>query len=167
MSIAYGQQKSTEQKEQKEQKEQTEQTVQTSETDEEQTSKEQLKKEEKQRVLGIIPAFNSSNIPNAAPLTPGQKLHLAFKSATDPFTFAAAAVDAGINQYQDDYHGYGQGVAGYAKRFGASYGDTFNGTMLGNAILPILLPPGSALFSEGHWIDQESRLVRSDLHGSL
>lgn len=116
---------------------------------EHQKAEEQLKQEEKQRVLGIIPAFNASNIQNAAPLTPGQKFHLAFKSATDPFTFLAAAVDGSINQLQDDYHGYGQGMAGYSKRFGASYGDTFNGTMLGNAVLPILFHQDPRYFRKG------------------
>lgn len=114
-----------------------------------QRAEEQLKAQQKQRVLGIIPAFNSSNITNAVPLTPRQKLRLAFKSATDPFTFFGAAVDAGINQFQDDYHGYGQGVAGYSKRFGASYADTFNGTMLGNAVLPILFHQDPRYFRKG------------------
>jgi hypothetical protein len=114
-----------------------------------QRAEEQLKQQEHQRVLGIIPAFNSSNTQNAAPLTPSQKFRLAFKSATDPFAFAAAAVDAGINQAQDDYHGYGQGMAGYSKRFGASYGDTFNGTILGNALLPVLFHQDPRYFRKG------------------
>ncbi len=109
----------------------------------------ELKREEHQRVLGIIPAFNSSNTQNAAPLTPSQKFRLAFKSTTDPFTFLAAAVDAGINQLQDDYHGYGQGVAGYSKRFGASYADTFDGTILGNALLPVLFHQDPRYFRKG------------------
>jgi hypothetical protein len=112
-------------------------------------AEEELKQQEHQRVLGIMPAFNSSNKQNAAPLTPGQKFRLAFKSATDPFTFAAAAVDASINQLQDDYHGYGQGVAGYSKRFGASYADTFNGTILGNAVLPTLFHQDPRYFRKG------------------
>jgi hypothetical protein len=109
----------------------------------------ELKQQEHQRVLGIIPAFNSSNTQNAAPLTPGQKFRLAFKSTSDPFAFAAAAVDAGINQIQDDYHGYGQGVSGYSKRFGASYADTFNGTILGNALLPVLFHQDPRYFRKG------------------
>lgn len=127
------------------------------EEQEEQQEKEQvreraereLKQQEHQRVLGLIPAFNSSNTQNAAPLTPKQKFRLAFKSTSDPFAFAAAAVDAGINQLQDDYHGYGQGVGGYAKRFGASYGDTFNGTILGNALLPVLFHQDPRYFRKG------------------
>jgi hypothetical protein len=109
----------------------------------------ELKQQERQRVLGIIPAFNASNTQNAAPLTPRQKFRLAFKSASDPFAFAAAGVDAGINQLQDDYHGYGQGVSGYSKRFGASYADTFDGIILGNALLPVLFHQDPRYFRKG------------------
>jgi hypothetical protein len=112
-------------------------------------AEQELKRQEHQRVLGIIPAFNTSNTQNAAPLSPSQKFRLAFKSTSDPFTFAAAAVDASINQFQDDYHGYGQGVIGYSKRFGASYADTFNGTILGNALLPVLFHQDPRYFRKG------------------
>ena len=112
-------------------------------------AEQELKIQEHQRVLGIIPAFNTSNTQNAAPLSPSQKFRLAFKSTSDPFTFAAAAIDAGINQLQDDYHGYGQGVIGYSKRFGASYADTFDGTILGNALLPVLFHQDPRYFRKG------------------
>jgi hypothetical protein len=112
-------------------------------------AEKQLKREEHQRILGIMPAFNSANAGTAVPLSPSQKFRLAFKSATDPFTFALASVAAGIDQFQDDYHGYGQGVAGYSKRFGASYLDTFNGTMLGNALLPVVFHQDPRYFRKG------------------
>ena len=112
-------------------------------------AEKELKQEEHQRAFGIVPAFNASLSQNAAPLTPGQKFRLAFKSATDPFTFAFAAVDASINQAEDDYHGYGQGMAGYSKRFAASYVDTFDGTILGNALLPVVFHQDPRYFRKG------------------
>jgi len=112
-------------------------------------AEKQLKEQEHQRILGIMPAFNAANAGTAVPLSPGQKFRLAFKSATDPFTFAFASVDAGINQFQDDYHGHDQGVAGYSKRFGASYLDTFNGTMIGNAVLPVVFHQDPRYFRKG------------------
>ncbi|HEY3455966.1 MAG TPA: hypothetical protein VGK64_15275, partial [Bryobacteraceae bacterium] len=95
---------------------------------------EQLQREEKQRILGIIPDFNTSN-EDAARLSRTQKMQLAFKSATDPFAFVTAGIDAGLSQASDGHAGYGQGMPGYAKRFGASYADSFDGTMIGNGIL--------------------------------
>src|SRR4051794_3382742 len=112
-------------------------------------AEKQLKEQEHQRILGIMPAFNSANAGTAVPLSPSQKFRLAFRSATDPFTFVFASADAGVNQLQDDYHGYGQGMAGYSKRFGASYVDSFDGTMLGNAVLPVLFHQDPRYFRKG------------------
>ena len=39
----------------------------------------------------------------------------------------------------NDFPEYGQGMEGFGKRFGASYADTFDGNLWGNAILPSLL----------------------------
>src|SRR6201991_565612 len=39
---------------------------------------EDLKKEEKQRILGIMPDFNMMNNADAPPLSPSQKFHLFF-----------------------------------------------------------------------------------------
>lgn len=110
---------------------------------------EELKQAEHQRLLGVIPNFISTNDPNAPPLTPKQKLTLAFRSATDPFSFAAAGLDAGKSQAEDDFHDYGQSAQGFAKRYAASYTDSFNGTMLANAIFPILLREDPRYFRKG------------------
>jgi hypothetical protein len=99
----------------------------------------QLNQEEHQRILGVVPNFNTTDNQNAAPLSARQKFRLAFRSAVDPFTFVAVAADAGISQAKNDFPGYGQGAAGYGKRFGASYADSFDGTLWGNAIFPALL----------------------------
>jgi hypothetical protein len=104
-----------------------------------QKAEEQIKIEEKQRILGMVPQFNVSNIADAVRLTPGQKFELAFKSSFDPFTFVFAGLSSGISQAENSFSGYGQGMEGYAKRFAASYVDSFDGTMIGNAMLPIVL----------------------------
>lgn|SRR5579862_67653 len=110
---------------------------------------EQVKIEEKQRVLGVIPNFYVSYVPNAAPLTPKQKFQLAGKSVVDPFTLVMVAGTAGVEQWQNHFIGYGQGVQGYAKRFGANYADTLTGTFIGGAILPSLLKQDPRYFYKG------------------
>lgn len=112
-------------------------------------AKEQLKQQERQRILGIIPEFNTTGISNAEPLTAKQKFALAFKSTTDPFQFVFAAIDAGVSQADNGFPGYHQGVEGYAKRFGASYLDSFDGAILGNALLPSLLHEDPRYFRKG------------------
>lgn len=112
-------------------------------------AEKQIKAQEHQRILGIVPEFNTSNISNAVPLTAKQKFKLAFKSATDPATFLVSGFTAGINQAEDSYREYGQGVEGYAKYWGASYADSFDGTMLGNALFPALLHEDPRYFRKG------------------
>ena len=102
-------------------------------------AQEQIKIEEKQRVLGFVPNFFVSYEPNPAPLNTKQKFQLAWKSSTDPMTFVGAAFLAGFEQASDDYSGYGQGMQGYGKRFGSAYADIFGGTFISSAILPSIL----------------------------
>ena len=98
-------------------------------------AQEQLKQEETQRVLGVIPNFYVVYDRNPAPLTPKQKFHLAWRSLVDPVTFLGVGAQAGIEQATNSFSGYGQGAKGYAKRYGAGYTDGFTGTMIGGAIL--------------------------------
>jgi carboxypeptidase family protein len=112
-------------------------------------AEEQLKVEEKQRVLGAIPNFYVSYIPNAAPLNAKQKFKLAARTVVDPFTFVFVAGAAGVEQAQNHFAGYGQGAQGYGKRFGASYADTVTGTFIGGAILPSLLKQDPRYFYKG------------------
>jgi hypothetical protein len=110
---------------------------------------EQIKVEEKQRLIGLIPNYYVSYSRQAAPLTPTQKFDLALRSTVDPFSFGVTALIAGVQQWQNDFAGYGQGSEGYAKRYGASYADFFTGTMIGGAILPSLLKQDPRYFYKG------------------
>jgi hypothetical protein len=109
----------------------------------------QIKDQEEQRVLGFIPNFYVSYVPNAASLTPKHKFELAWKSSIDPVTFLAVGAVAGFGQAGDRWGAYGQGAQGYAKRFGATYADVFLGTYLGSAILPSLLKQDPRYFYQG------------------
>jgi hypothetical protein len=111
---------------------------------------EQIKEQEHQRVLGIVPAFNISYRSDAVSLTRTQKLSLALHSAVDPVTFAGAFVVAGYHEVRDDNTGFGWGAEGYGKRSGAAYLDSFDGTMIGNGILPALLHQDPRYFRLGH-----------------
>jgi hypothetical protein len=112
-------------------------------------AEDQIKVEEKQRVLGVIPNFYVTYVHDAVPLTPRQKFELAWKSTIDPVNIAVTGAIAGIQQAQDDFSGYGQGTQGYAKRLGASYGNFVVGTYIGGAILPSLLKQDPRYFYKG------------------
>jgi len=112
-------------------------------------AQEQIRDEEKQRVLGFIPNFYVSYIPNAAPLNTRQKFELAWKSTLDPVTFGITGAVAGIQQANNQFSGYGQGAQGYAKRYGASYADVVTNTFIAGAILPSLLKQDPRYFYKG------------------
>jgi Carboxypeptidase regulatory-like domain len=116
---------------------------------EEQIAEEQVSAQIQQRVFGVFPNFYTSFIWNAAPLKPKQKFRLAFRSAVDPVTFFTTSTLAGIQQARDTYSGYGQGAAGYAKRYGADYTDIFVGRMLGSAVFPSLFRQDPRYFYQG------------------
>jgi hypothetical protein len=50
------------------------------------------------------------------------KFVLFVQDSVDPVVFLGTAFDAGLDQAQDNDHSYGQGAAGYARRYGADFG---------------------------------------------
>lgn len=113
------------------------------------TAAEQLKQQEKQRVMGVMATFNTTTNRDALPLSPRQKYQLFFKSATDPWPFLLAGVTSGIGQAKGSEPEWGQGVQGYAKKFGANYSDYFIGNFFGNAVLPALMHEDPRYFQKG------------------
>jgi hypothetical protein len=114
----------------------------------EEIAREQVRVEEKQRVLGFIPNFYVVYDHNAVPLTAKLKFQLAAKVLYDPVTIAGVAAISGINQ-AGDVPAYGQGVKGYAERFGASYASGATDIIIGGAILPSLLHQDPRYFYQG------------------
>ena len=112
-------------------------------------AEDQIKAQEKQRVLGVVPNFYVSYYHNAVPLNPRQKFELAWKTTVDPVSFGVTGAIAGIQQAQNDFSGYGQGAQGYGKRFGASYANFVASTYIGGAILPSLLKQDPRYFYKG------------------
>ncbi len=112
-------------------------------------AQEQLKDEEKQRLLGIIPNFYVTYVPNAAPLTPKQKYNLAWRLNIDPVSFLLAGQTAGIQQARNQFSGYGQGAQGYGKRYGATYANFTISNFLGSAVFPSIFKQDPRYFYKG------------------
>lgn len=125
----------------------------------------ELREQGRQRVVGIVPAFNTSYRMNAAPLTVSQKFKLALRSVSDPEEFAEAFVTGGYKEVFDGDRtkvkgtplyrrengtGFEWGPSGYFERVGAGYLDSFDSTMLGKAIFPSLLHQDPRFFRLGH-----------------
>jgi hypothetical protein len=110
---------------------------------------EQVKEQEHQRVLGFIPNFYVTYDRDAVPLTTKLKYHLAWKSTTDVVSLGGVAFLAGLQSAGDQYSEFGQGAQGYAKRFGADYGDVLASTFLSGAVFPSLFKQDPRYFFRG------------------
>lgn len=112
-------------------------------------AEDQVKQEEHQRILGLVPNFYVSYVPNAERLSAKLKFQLAWKSSADAFTLLAVGAVAGVEQAANQWPGYGQGVQGYAKRYGATYADVAAATFIGSAALPALFRQDPRYFYRG------------------
>lgn len=112
-------------------------------------AEEEVHLQEQQRLLGVFPNFYTSYIWNAAPLTAGIKFRLAVRSMLDPVVFLTTAVGAGIEQANNTSAAYGQGAAGYAKRYGAGYAEEVSNRLLSDAIYPSLFHQDPRFFYQG------------------
>jgi len=115
----------------------------------EQIATEQVKIEEQQRVLGIVPNFYVVyDAKDAVPLSTKLKFQLAMRVAVDPVTIAGVAALAGMQQAGDTPN-YAQGAKGYGQRFGADAAGGLSDILIGGAVLPSLLHQDPRYFYKG------------------
>jgi hypothetical protein len=111
--------------------------------------KEVKKKEQAQRALGVLPQFGVTNRSDAPPLIPAEKFRLFAKSAFDPVTLGIAGVQAGVEQAEDSFPGYGQGAQGYGKRLGAALADEVSAGFFSNYFYPVIFKEDPRYFRLG------------------
>jgi hypothetical protein len=87
----------------------------------------------------------------AKTLTPRGKFAIAWDDSTDRAIFGQSAFLSGIGQASNSNPSFGQGVAGYAKRFGTTYADFAVENMATEAVFPTLFHQDPRYFrrSEG------------------
>jgi len=107
------------------------------------------RKEQSQRVLGVLPQFGVTSRPDAPPLTPRGKFHLFAKSAFDPVSIGVVGLQAGLSQAENEFPAYGQGAQGYGKRFGAALADEVDSGFWSNYAYPVLLKEDPRYFRLG------------------
>jgi hypothetical protein len=109
----------------------------------------EIHEEEQQRVFGVFQNFYTSYIWDAKPMPVKQKYTMAFRSLIDPPQFLIVAGLAGAEQYNGTYPGYGPGIQGYGKRYGAALADEVDARIIGSAILPSILRQDPRYFYQG------------------
>ncbi len=103
---------------------------------------------EQQRILGF-PDFYTSFVWHAASLNAKQKLGLGLRATTDRMAFVTAGMVASAEQMHGTFPGYGGGPEGFARRYGAAYGDGFIGKLLGGAVFPSIFRQDPRYFYMG------------------
>jgi hypothetical protein len=83
------------------------------------------------------------------PLTSKEKYKVVFRSSFDYVQYPWYGFLAGISQAENSEPGYGQGAAGYGKRFGAAFADGTIENFMTGAVLPSLLHQDPRFFQLG------------------
>ncbi len=109
----------------------------------------QIKVQEQQRLVGVFPNFFTSYDSDAAPLNAKQKLELTAKTWLDPSAFVINGIIAGVWQAQNTHKGFGQGLQGYGKRYGASFADYGTSLLLEKVVTTTIFRQDPRYFYRG------------------
>lgn len=103
------------------------------------------------RMFYVMPNYltveNQAQVP---PLTWKQKFSTTAEGTFDPYEFAIVGVLAGIRQAHDAYPAFGEGAAGYGKRYGAAFLDQVDGNMMVGAVFPSILRTDPRYYQLSH-----------------
>ena len=95
---------------------------------------------EDKRILWIFTNHKTTDDSADLPkLTPREKFAISWGDSTDRAIFSQTAFLAGIGQATNGNPSFGQGIEGYAKRFGTTYADFAIENMMTEAVFPTLL----------------------------
>jgi hypothetical protein len=97
------------------------------------------------------------------PVSWKEKFAMAAKGSFDPYEFTVVGIVAGIRQAENSSPAFGQGMEGYAKRYGAAFADQVDGNIMVGGVYPTILKidpryyrlgRGSGLHRFGYAIDR-------------
>jgi hypothetical protein len=102
------------------------------------------------RIFGVLP--NYASVAPGAPVsrvTTKQTFQLAALNSFDPYVFPFVGVVAGVAQIQNKEPQWGQGVSGYARRYGLAFADNTLGNVMTTAVVPSLVGQDPRYFELG------------------
>jgi len=103
------------------------------------------------RAYGVLPNYRTAELGSVyTPITAGQKFTIARKDSLDWPSYLTASMFAGISQLGNSNPSFGQGMEGYAKRYGSSAVDQVVGNFLTEAVMPSILHQDPRYFRKGH-----------------
>ena len=109
-----------------------------------------LRAQTDKRVFGVLPNYKTvEGTGPAEPLTVKQKFAIAAKDSFDWPVLLVSGAFAGLSHLQNQNPSFGQGMAGYGKRWAAAYGDQAVGNFLAEAAMPALFHEDPRYFRRG------------------
>jgi hypothetical protein len=118
----------------------------------EQNSQNQKEAEPKKndRMFYVMPNYltvaNQAHVP---PINWKEKFAITAKGSFDPYEFTIVGVLAGIRQADNAYPAFGQGMAGYGRRYGTAFADQVDGNIMVGAVYPTILRTDPRYFQMG------------------
>jgi len=103
-----------------------------------------------QRVLGVLPNYRTAQETGVyTPISARRKMEIARKDSTDYPLIFVSGILAGLGQISNSHPQFGQGVKGFAHRWGTSYADQLVGNYLSEGVFPVLFREDPRYFRLG------------------
>jgi hypothetical protein len=110
----------------------------------------EAKQKKDDRMFYVMPNYltveNQAHVP---PISWKEKFAITAKGSFDPYEFAVVGVLSGIRHAQNSYPAFGQGMAGYGKRYGTAFADQVDGNIMVGAVFPTILKTDPRYFQLG------------------
>lgn len=101
------------------------------------------------RLFFVLSHLTVENRDRFEPLDAKIKFKLSAKTMSDPITISFIGMIALMGQARNSNPSYGQGLGGYAKRYGTFYADTGISTLMTTSVFPTLLHQDPRYFQLG------------------
>lgn len=103
------------------------------------------------RIFGVLPNYRTAegSVPYS-PITAKQKFMIATKDTLSFPSYVLGGAFAGLSQLTNSNPSFGQGLIGYAKRYGTNTADQVIGNYLTEAAMPTILREDPRYFRSGH-----------------
>jgi len=101
---------------------------------------QETEKSKNDRMFYVMPNYLTVNgESDVQPVSWKEKFAMASKGSFDPYEFTVVGIVAGIRQAENASPGFGQGMEGYGKRYGAAFADQVDGNIMVGAVFPTVL----------------------------
>lgn len=108
------------------------------------------KKSKDDRMFYVMPNYLTVDSQSQVkPISWKEKFAISAKGSFDPYEFTVVGIVAGIRQEENAFPAFGQGMSGYAKRYGTAFADQVDGNVMVGGVFPTILKVDPRYFQLG------------------